>query len=51
MDSSKEATLAQLIERSQALIRQADELKREQENLLRDLEDLKKRTDPVGWDS
>jgi hypothetical protein len=45
MDPSKDRTLDQLIERSGALIRRAEELKREQEQLLRLLEDLKKRTD------
>jgi hypothetical protein len=44
MDSSKDETLEQLIERSRSLIRDAQELKRDQESLLRQLKDLHERT-------
>jgi hypothetical protein len=48
MDSSKDRTLEELIERSRSLIRQADELKRLQETLLRDLEQLRERKRKPG---
>ena len=45
MDRPQYSTLEQLIERSQDLIRKAEELKQEQEKLLRDPAALKERTD------
>jgi hypothetical protein len=44
MDSLEDKTLEQLIERSRDLIRQAEILKEDQENLLRQLDELRVRT-------
>ena len=44
MDKSNELTLEQFIERSKALVRQADKLKREQEKLVAELEAIRERT-------
>jgi len=43
MDSSKDETLERLIERSRSLILDAQELKRDQESLLRQLKELRER--------
>ena len=44
MDSLKDETLARLIERSRSLIQEAQELKRVQEELIRELEGRQERT-------
>ena len=43
MNSPKDQTLEQLIERSRSLIRDSKQLKRLQEELIRDLKDLQQR--------